>query len=77
MNFKEHCERHRQLHAALDELSADFLSHNKTKNLSDTSILELVMWSAAQQYQPTEQGEMGSDEVVSDRHMKKPGFDMG
>lgn len=51
---KKHKERHVQLHAALDELVADFLTHNKWKQPSTTTIYELLKWSHKETFEPTE-----------------------
>jgi len=48
-----HKERHRLLHRNLDELVADFINHTH-KLPSQTSILDLMKWSAAQMENPTE-----------------------
>lgn len=46
-----HKVRHEYLHARLDELVADFISH--TGQLpSKTTILELMIWSVKQSIQP-------------------------
>ena len=50
---KEHKERHVELHKALDELIADFISHT-SKLPSDTSLMELMKWSHQQMMEPTE-----------------------
>lgn len=49
---KDHKKRHRELHQALDELAADFLSHTQ-RLLSQTSVLDLMAWSAQQMDNPT------------------------
>ena len=43
-----HKDRHLLLHKYLDELIVDFLRHNRDKGLSNTTILELVVWSTKQ-----------------------------
>jgi hypothetical protein len=53
MNRNLHIERHKELHACLDELAADYLVHNKGKLLSGTSILDLMQWSNDQTTNPT------------------------
>ena len=50
---EEHVARHKVLHAALDELVADFISH--TGRLpSQTSVIDLMQWAWAQVSNPTE-----------------------
>ena len=47
MTKEEHIKRHKKLHRALDELSADFMA--KTGNLcSNSTIMDLMKWSHAQ-----------------------------
>ena len=50
----EHEQRHVELHAALDELLADYLLHNSTALPSKMSVMDLVRWSKAQTENPTE-----------------------
>jgi len=50
--YEEHKKRHEELHAALDELLADFISHTE-KLPSQTSVLELAKWSMEQMNDPT------------------------
>lgn len=54
MTRKEHKQKHKELHLNLGLIVADFLLHNKKKNLTDTTILELIQWSYHQQTNPTE-----------------------
>jgi len=49
-----HLERHQQLHRSLDELVADWLSHNRDKRPSSSTVLELMQWSHMQTQLPTE-----------------------
>lgn len=49
-----HKARHLELHAALDELVADFIFHNRDARPSTSTILELIHWSFAQALHPTE-----------------------
>lgn len=51
MTTKEHKKHHIELHKALDELVADWISTTK-KLPSKTSILELMQWSCAQTKNP-------------------------
>ena len=53
MTSDEHKERHKKLHAALDELTADFIKHTE-KLPSKTTILDLLTWSCEQTIDPTE-----------------------
>lgn len=50
----EHAARHVSLHKGLDELAADFITHNRDKLLSTTTVLELMKWSSDQMKEPTE-----------------------
>ena len=46
-NIREHRQRHIQLHRALDELAADYIS--QTERLpSKATILDLMRWSSKQ-----------------------------
>jgi len=53
MDKKIHIKRHKGLHEALDELIADWIIHNKNKDLSKTTIIELMEWSAKQTKNPS------------------------
>lgn len=52
MNFEEHKKKHKELHKALDELSADFITHTG-KRPSQTTLIELMEWSHKQTVEPT------------------------
>ncbi|MBV9448530.1 MAG: hypothetical protein JO345_21810 [Streptosporangiaceae bacterium] len=52
MTRDEHIERHKQLHAAFDELMADFLFLNRGKLPSKTTLAELAEWSYSQTIEP-------------------------
>ncbi len=52
MTKAEHIDRHKALHAALDDLVADYLTHTG-RGLAATSVLELIQWSHAQTVNPT------------------------
>jgi hypothetical protein len=54
MTHDEHRERHKLLHAELDELLADWIRHNPGKMPSQTSLLEFLKWSHEQAIEPTE-----------------------
>jgi hypothetical protein len=49
---KDHEARHKQLHEMLDELIADYITHTG-KRLSNSTVMELMQWSAAQVEHPT------------------------
>jgi len=53
MTPEEHKKRHQELHQALDELVADFIS-NTNALPSSTTIFELMKWSNEQTENPTE-----------------------
>ena len=46
---EEHIKRHRELHRALDELSADFITHTE-KKLGETTILELLWYGLSNKF---------------------------
>ena len=48
----KHQKRHEELHRALDELVADWITHT-TSLPSKASVLELMQWSAEQMRNPT------------------------
>ena len=50
---KRHIKRHKELHNALDELLADFITHTKFLP-SKASIMTLVEWSHQQTINPTD-----------------------
>jgi hypothetical protein len=54
MTREEHRQRHVELHAALDELMADWARHNAHggKRFSNTTIKELMNWSYEQTKEP-------------------------
>ncbi len=54
MTKEEHLQRHRDLHRALDELVADFLTHNRTRMMRTTSVMDLMEWAYSQTIQPSE-----------------------
>ncbi len=53
MGFEDHKQRHIELHKYLDELVADFITHNQGMP-STTTILQLMKWSKEQMENPTE-----------------------
>jgi hypothetical protein len=50
---KVHRDRHVKLHRALDELLADFVTHNPDKSLLKSTLLELLEWSHRQTIETT------------------------
>ena len=54
MTKEEHIKRHLELHKSLDELTADLITQTK-RNLTDTTIMELMEWSYQQTINPTEE----------------------
>ena len=55
MNEKEHKGRHEELHKYLEELVVDFMQTGK--DLSATTVIELMDWSFAQTKKPTQKGD--------------------
>jgi hypothetical protein len=53
MTPEEHKKRHQELHKALDELAADFMSQTG-RLVSQTTVMELIQWSYHQTIRPTE-----------------------
>lgn len=51
---EEHKARHKALHKHLDELVADFIANNRNVSLSESTIMDLIQWSATQLENPTE-----------------------
>jgi hypothetical protein len=54
MTKEEHIKRHEDLHINLDELVADFIRHTE-KQLSQSTILDLIEWSYYEKNNPTEE----------------------
>ena len=50
--YEKHVQRHDELHLMLDELIADYLYHNTGSLMSDTTIMELLIWSYRQTINP-------------------------
>lgn len=63
MTHNQHRERHVELHQKLDELLADFLTYNRGKVPSNTTVMELMSWSHQQTIEPVE----GDPAPLSDR----------
>ncbi len=54
MTKEEHIKIHKRLHSSLDELVGDFVLHDSTtRYLHETSVMELMKWSATQLVEPT------------------------
>jgi hypothetical protein len=53
MNKKEHIKRHKMLHAMLDELLADCITHNRSFFPSKNTVMDLLEWSHQQTISPT------------------------
>ena len=49
---EEHKKRHIELHKALDELIADYITHHDQKRPSNTTVMELLEWSYKQTQNP-------------------------
>lgn len=58
MTLDEHIARHKELHRSLDELIADFITHNNC-NLSNTTLMDFMEWSYLQTKSPTADKESG------------------
>jgi len=55
MNKLEHLQRHKELHAALDELFADYIAHHVTgSGFLQMPLIELINWSSRQAKNPDE-----------------------
>jgi hypothetical protein len=54
MTKEQHIARHVELHSKLDELVADYILHTE-KTLSETTVMQLLEWSATQLTDPTEE----------------------
>ena len=52
LTFEEHRARHVQLHKYLDELVADFLTHNPSRLPSKTTLMEFMQWTYQQTINP-------------------------
>jgi len=54
MTREEHIARHVELHKALDELVADWISNNQGVLPSKATVLDLMQWAQEQAIAPTE-----------------------
>lgn len=52
MSREEHIARHKLLHEMFDELGADYLQHHDGALPSNTSMVDLMMWSYQQTLDP-------------------------
>ena len=52
MDEEEHRLRHVELHKSFDELMADFLAQHPRKLPSNTTLMELMVWSHKQTIKP-------------------------
>lgn len=53
LTAEEHQQRHVALHQAVDELLADYITHNPGQSILTIPLLELLAWSAQQTRHPT------------------------
>lgn len=53
MTRKDHIQKHKELHAYLDMLIADYISHNEIP-ISELKVMDLVAWSYNQTIDPEE-----------------------
>ncbi len=52
---EEHKAKHVELHTALDQLFADYITHHpEESNFTDMPLIKLLRWSAQQAENPTE-----------------------
>ncbi len=55
MTESEHKQKHIELHKALDELFADFITHHSgCSKFTQMPVMKLITWSAEQAENPTE-----------------------
>ena len=55
MTTEEHKERHKKLHAALDELFADYIEHHPDQyGFLEMPLINLINWSFSQAKKPDE-----------------------
>lgn len=56
MTREDHITRHKMLHAAVDELFADYIGHHKEETqFTQMPLIKLLNWSKEQTENPTEQ----------------------
>ena len=55
MTREERIEKHKILHLNLDQLVADWITHNPSKNLTSSTIMDLIVWSSFQRTNPSEE----------------------
>lgn len=62
---EQHIARHNFLHKALDELTADYITHHSgDKQPSNTTVMELMQWSAKQKENPCEREGLHDDSAL-------------
>ena len=55
MTREQHKARHVELHKALDELFADYISHHPQQTkFTEMPLIDFLRWSNEQQHNPTE-----------------------
>jgi hypothetical protein len=53
MNAADHKKRHKELHSALDELFADYITQHPTqRNFTQMPIIQLIEWASKQKSKP-------------------------
>jgi hypothetical protein len=56
LTIEQHRKRHIELHKAVDELFADFISHHPDESgFTQKPIIELIEWAYKQTINPTEE----------------------
>lgn len=63
MTYEEHRDRHLELHRGLEELVADYLTHNPNFSLKNISVFGLMAWSIQQAKDP--EGKMPAVHVLT------------
>ena len=54
---QDHRKIHEELHKSLDMLMADYITYNSDKRFSNTTVMELMLWSHKQTICPEERDE--------------------
>jgi hypothetical protein len=63
MTLEEHKQRHVELHKAVDELFADYMTHHPNEyHFTSLQIIDLIKWSYEQTLNPTEKEGCSDDE---------------
>jgi hypothetical protein len=56
---EQHRERHKILHAHLDELFADYIEHHRDeRQFTQMPLIKLIQWSYEQTFNPTEKPQL-------------------